>query len=1183
MHLRTLEIKGFKSFGDKVTIHFDRGVTAIVGPNGSGKSNVVDSVRWVLGEQKTTILRSEKMENVIFNGTKTRKPSNLAEVSLTFDNTRNILPTEYSSVTITRRLFRTGESEYLLNGVQCRLKDITGLFMDTGIGSDSYSIIELKMVDDILNDRNDIVRVLLEEAAGISKYKLRKKQTLQKLEETAADLNRVNDLLFEIEKSMKQLEMQAKKTEKYYRIKEEYKNISISLAIFTLRTFKQKLDELNSNEQTQQDEKIKLTSGIDGIEARIQQLKTESIEKEKVLSTAQKSLNEKLLQIAQFESEEKSKNERLKFLAEKQDHLLQKTNADEHTVEELARQTGELNSQRNAEEFEMNTIVSKYNLLKSELENNKAGFDGLQKELNEINNKVFEARQEINRNETDLAIKESRIKSIQSEITRIKEQDAINAAKEQEIKTELEKIVPQKDRLEDDLEKLRKEKTSSDDELKNTEQNHQSLLLQLAEETRSCDAKTNEFHLMQNMVEAMDGFPESIRFLKKNYFRGEKVPMLSDIMSCREEYKLAVENYLEPFLNYFVVQNAAQAWQAVQTLSDSAKGRANFFVLDSLHGNSHASAKPSDETISALEVVEFDTDYSKLFSFLLGHVFIVPDPKALLEINLESGTAVLLSKNGNFLKQKHTLGGGSVGLFDGKRTGQLKNLEKLGKEISNHEQEIKRIKEGIEHSENRMAELKTAVKDFSQKILDCEAELARSIGSFTSHTSSLEFLSSSKELNAGSITRLETELKGLLEAHERATHETNSDTGVLKNILQELSVHQNAKQNQLAALQEKVTELTQACNDVNIELLQQQNKIQNIIRDIAFKNNMVENTQRSIAENKGELQSVKEQIDLMIAAIKTTNDELVGLIAEKQGMETELSGFESAYYESKGMIDEAEKQAGALRKQREQAEVLIASIHDEVNNLKLQLASMKERMQIEFEIDIKDLLEKDPDESLNEEELAQKSDKLKTQLANFGAINPMALESFREIKERYDFIRKEQDDLLKAKESLLQTISEIDLTAKEKFLDAFTRVREHFINVFRSLFSEEDTCDLILSDTGNPLDADINIIAQPKGKRPLTIHQLSGGEKSLTATALLFGIYLLKPAPFCIFDEVDAPLDDNNIDKFNNIIKKFSSDSQFIIITHNKRTMLATDIMYGITMAEMGVTQVVPVDLRVYA
>jgi chromosome segregation protein len=332
-----------------------------------------------------------------------------------------------------------------------------------------------------------------------------------------------------------------------------------------------------------------------------------------------------------------------------------------------------------------------------------------------------------------------------------------------------------------------------------------------------------------------------------------------------------------------------------------------------------------------------------------------------------------------------------------------------------------------------------------------------------------------------------------------------------------------------------------------------------------------------------ELEGITQQLKTLHEQQHTAEALFKEHTEKKSSAEVIVRTQEDDYYKSKGEIDKEEKLIAEKRKQKEHSDGIIREIHNQINELRLKMTSLKERLNIEFNIVLEEIMEQEPNPELDAEELRTRSEKLKKQLSDFGPINPMALESFKEIKERHDFIVKEQEDLKNAKESLLKTIAEIDNTAKEKFMEAYHAVRENFIHVFRSLFSEEDNCDLILTDLANPLESDVQIIAQPKGKKPLSIHQLSGGEKTLTATALLFGIYLLKPSPFCIFDEVDAPLDDSNIDKFNKIIKKFSAESQFIIITHNKKTMAATDIMYGITMVEQGVTQVVPVDLREYA
>ena len=422
MRLSSLEIKGFKSFGDKVIIHFDKGVTSIVGPNGSGKSNVVDAIRWVLGEQKTRMLRSEKMENIIFNGTKNRKPANLAEVSLTFQNTKNILPTEFTTVTITRKLYRSGESEYELNGVSCRLKDITDLFLDTGIGSDSYSIIELKMIDEILNDKHNTIKLLFEEAAGISKYKIRKKQTFQKLEETEADLNRVNDLLFELEKNMKTLESQAKKTEKYYRLRDEYKVLSVQLAGISIQYFQQNYAELQGQDENQVNVKAELDAKLAQTEAEHEKIKLESLSKEKDLSAVQKVLNEKLASIGLYESDKKIKNERLKFLQDRESNLNIQLNNDKTQILKAQDAIKVFETEKETESSRLIEIEALLNELKAAVDKEKIQNELVQSDMKKWVAEEQKIQSEIHQLEKNQAIQETQKQSLLNELERLNQE-----------------------------------------------------------------------------------------------------------------------------------------------------------------------------------------------------------------------------------------------------------------------------------------------------------------------------------------------------------------------------------------------------------------------------------------------------------------------------------------------------------------------------------------------------------------------------------------------------------------------------------------------------------------------------------------------------------------------------------------------------------------------------------------
>ena len=1184
MRLSSLEMKGFKSFGDRVIIHFDKGVTSVVGPNGSGKSNVVDAMRWVLGEQKMRMLRSEKMENIIFNGTKTRKPANLAEVSLTFINDKGILPTEFSTVCITRRLYRSGDSEYLLNGVTCRLKDITDLFLDTGIGSDTYSIIELKMVDDIINDRHNTIKMLLEEAAGISKYKVRKKQTLQKLEETDADLNRVNDLLFEIEKSLKQLEYQAKKTEKYYRLKDEYKIVSTALAWFLMRDFTASIKNLSEREQTQLNEKNQLQAQLEELEQKLADLKVISDEKQQHLSSSQKALNEKLFIINRFENEHKSRIEKLNYLNEKKSQIQKQSENEGNQVIQLQQQIEQLNNDKAEEELKLKTLDEEVQKLKAEVDAARVQYDQSVDELRQLNLHVLQVRQSVNDHETFIAVRQARVTSINEQAVRLKEQIEKDRATLQHIDSELKDLLQKRESSEKEAHDKKQWRLQLEEDIRKYEQQVHELRDKLSDERRNYEVKNNEYQLTKNLVEKMEGFPESIKYLKKNNQSFKDTPLLSDIINCDEKYKVSIENYLEPFLNHFIVERTDDAWKGLDLLHSEGKGRAHFFILDSLQKFNHSSPHEIEGCIPAINVVEPHHTYQPLLNYLLADVYVLRDDSLFQQLNSENiNGAVILSVSGKFNRNSYSISGGSVGSYDGKRTGRLKHLEKLASEIQMHQSEVEKTKTELQETENHLGLAKNNLSETQKAIYQLDNELSKAVLTVNTQTSKKDFITSNCESNERNLQKLQDELVQINEQKNNAPGLGNLSLEEMKINLQKLTEQQREKQDVSNKAQKISQDASNIYNQKNISFLQQQNRIQNIIRETGYKTTQQANLNTSIENLQKESEAISEQIEETAQIGNTSETGLKQHVEEKVALEHQLTESEKSYFDSKGQIDQLEKQITETRRKKEVADELMHTLHNEASDVNLKVASLKERLSVEFSIEVDDVVNQEQNPEWNEEDLKTRNEKLGNQLKNFGPINPMALDSFKEIKERYDFIIKEQDDLKKAKEALLQTIAEIDTTAQEKFSEVFNQVRNNFITVFRSLFTQDDNCDMILADSNNALESDIEIIAQPKGKKPLSIQQLSGGERTLTATALLFGLYLVKPAPFCIFDEVDAPLDDNNIDKFNNIIKKFSNESQFIVITHNKKTMAATDIIYGITMNEPGVTAVVPVDLREYA
>ncbi|MFY7918524.1 MAG: chromosome segregation protein SMC [Chryseotalea sp.] len=1175
MQLAKLEIKGFKSFADKVVINFDEGITGIVGPNGCGKSNVVDSIRWVLGEQKTSALRSEKMENVIFNGTSQRSAQQMAEVSLTINNTKNILPTEYSQVTITRRLYRSGESEYLLNGVTCRLKDITNLFLDTGVASNTYAIIELGMVDDLLNDKDNSRRMLFEEAAGVSKFKKRKKETIKKIEDTDADLERVEDLLFEIEKNMKSLEKQAKQTENYYRIKDEYKDKSVQLAKVTVNKQRENFNELTKKIEGENDRKISITSQIAEKEAYIEKAKSELIVKEKTLSSRQKTINDHVARIRQYESEKQIKNERLKYLNDKANNLREQIDQDKKSNERARFSIGSLETEKQSAEQILKDIQGKLETLKLDYENQRRVTTDLQQQSDALRRDLRSKQEESFQINKSVEIRQIQIASFKQELEKTATDSNLQSASLVEFEKKLVLLQEELNEKNKELENLKKEEEDIIARIAQLEKTIDMIRDEMTSTSRILDAKQNEFNLTKSLVESQEGFPEAIKFLKKKI--AKNAPLLSDILTTSEDYRVTIENYLEPYLNYYIVDHEAEAYEAINILSDASKGKAHFFILDKFERFESTPGRIYENAFPATEIIEYDPKYRKLMAHILDKVYIYEGD--IKNIPLDDDN-IFITKSGKLTKKKYSLSGGSVGLFEGKKIGRAKNLEKLEKEIKELSAKAEEIKSNLLMKQSDLEKLRN--HQLRQKIETVQNSIRQINEEFVSVRTKREqfsqMLSTADLKREDILEKIDTLLKEL----DEATPKAKAAELDMQEIEQRLAV---VIEN-LASQNEMLNQKSAAFNEQNIFFHQQENRVKSLEQEIRFKQESVEQSGTRIEANTTELNKNEQEIKIILENSENNDEELIGLYEEKEALEKGLNEAEREYYDSRGQIDTFEKELRSIQHARETSDTDLMQLQNALNESKLELNSVKERLSVEFKVDLDEVLAAVTEEEgkllaeANEAEMRAQVQKIRDRLDNMGPINPMAMEAYQEIKQRNDFILAQKDDLLKAKESLLNTINEIEGVASKTFMDAFNTVRDHFKRAFRSLFNEEDDCDIRLVDPNNPLESEIDIIAKPKGKRPLTINQLSGGEKTLTATALLFSMYLLKPAPFCIFDEVDAPLDDANIDKFNNIIRTFSKDSQFVIVTHNKRTMSSTDVIYGITMVEKGVSRVVPVDLR---
>lgn len=1167
MRLKSLEIKGFKSFADKTTVNFDEGITGIIGPNGCGKSNIIDSIRWVIGEQKISALRSENLDSLVFNGSRSRSASSMAEVSLTFENTKNLLPTEFNTVTVTRRFYKNGESEYRLNDVSCRMKDIHNLFLDTGVSTDSYAIIELGMVNEIIKE-NTSRRRMLEQAAGITIYKTRKKEAKNKLDATEQDLARIEDLLFEINNQLKTLENQAKKAEKYFEIKRDYKDTAIELAIASLEGFNTTYKDLTDQQETESDKKIQLDASIATEEAALEQDRVNFIEKERALQSLQQEFNEKVQFLRTKENDKSLAVQKLDYLKEKERGLQEFLERAEGQVKTIG-DSIEYTKLQVIEEEKLHTdlkerVDNSQNALtekRAQFDDQRSVLDSLRQQFTQIQRDQFDAEKKV-------AVADTTIQNIQRSQHQLTEEQEQRSQSIQDITTALGEKEASLEQNKTHLAALQEQHDKAKVNIFETQQVLEALRAQLADASRIYDQKKNEYDLLKSLVDSMEGYPESVKFLHKNTGWNHESPILSDILYVKEEYRAAVENVLEPYLNYYVVNNLQEGLQAVHLLDENKKGKANFFLLDQLQ-NAGSTAAPAG-TIAALSVIEIDSKYSALANHLLGNVFIANDESAL-----SSATdGIILEKTGKYVKGKYSLTGGSVGLFEGKKIGRAKNLEKLLEDITAQEQVVNSLKAQIQEKHEAVLVFNELLKE--NEIRATEQAVNSLINEVFANKNKLENLHAAHTAAVSKLAeyaqKVEEEIHAI--ADTRASFEQlNIDLAATQAKLGDVeSAYQDAERAYHSASGE--------FNEMNLQLTKQSSKIDSLKQEVVFKENQLNDLHTQIQSNSAQLSEASDSIVEGQGQLTSIENELVDLLRSKEEEELKLNEADQSYYRLRNELQEKESALRHQIKSREHVDQLVNEIKDKLNNLKLSLAGMKERLSVEFKVELEDVLEQGRQTESSLEELQESVDKMKKRLENMGEVNPTAIEAYTEMKKRYDFIVEQKDDLVNAKESLMQTIQEVEATANQAFLETFNQARENFQKVFKELFTEEDTADLILVDPDNLAETAVDIVAKPKGKRPSSITQLSGGERTLTATALLFAIYLIKPAPFCILDEVDAPLDDANVGKFTQMIQKFSENSQFIIVTHNKQTMSAVDVIYGVTMQEAGVSKLVPVDFR---
>ncbi|MCH8567236.1 MAG: chromosome segregation protein SMC [Balneolales bacterium] len=1178
MYLSELALHGFKSFANKTTVRFDSGITGIVGPNGCGKSNIVDALRWVLGEQRASLLRSGAMQSVIFNGTANKKPLGMAEVSLTIQNSKGILPLEYTEVTISRRLYRSGESEYLLNGSVCRLKDIVELFMDTGMGPGAYSVIELKMVEEILNDKNNDRRRLFEEAAGVTRYKEKRKQTLRKLDETVEDLQRVEDILVEIRKKTRSLQLQADKAKRAKEYHERLEKLDLAWSRFEYLNLQEKLVPLQDRIVTVEKEKNQLEQEYSALEEVEVLAQEKLVEREKMLSVARQNLNEISSKFRETETTIRINKEKIRNEGKVIFQFEQDIDQAENDITDLKRT--KVAAENTLKEKNESLLHSSENL-----DNYREIFKNIDLEAGELRRKVNNFKREqdalanqINQLQSTKIRLESRLESLREDQQRIVlqqeelEEQLMISGKDVEILDSQMHEQKEKYRLaEEKLEHIRAEKDRA-----------QTLLSDLKDQLREAnskkDALESEKELVEQIVRSHDAFPGSVQFVlseaRKLFGKDNgKYQVLTDVLSTDQAHAVALEAALGDACYLIVADDDNDTQQAFSWLREQKKGRVSMVSVSHLAQVKQNGRVPDLHENSIAWQVACPAGAEPIRDLLLHNICLADSFDQAVVRAAESEGLSWVTPGGDLVTSQQIRKSGSLDKNVGLRVGLKDRLSGLEQEISAATEKAARLDSEITKTAQFLHELDES--SAREVVRTTEQQLRRTEQRRTATLSERELYQKSK---AEQTQRLET-LDNQIKQGETQLAEVIPRFDELNYQIETIIEEQLKMRNELRSKEEARQRAQQSMNDARVKEQQLRSE--------------AEAYEREIAKSAESVQTIKTRLDQRAAQAKESREKIQKLTEETEELEYYLDELADSRNKSDQQYKEAEE---ATAQQRGKIRQLEDQLRQSVRKKEIN-TGLLHQLQIEesrFEMQVKSLsdhvwetyskmmeqLEEDFPEEVAPEEAKREIQKLKERLKTIGEVNPLAIDQYEEEKERLDFYEGQVADLKEAEQKLRNTIKEINETASDRFLQTFEQIRTHFKRVFSMLFMEDDFCDLLLEEkSDDPLDHKIEIIAKPRGKRPSNIEQLSGGEKTLTAIALLFSIYLVKPSPFCILDEVDAPLDDANVERFTGLIRQFSEDTQFIVITHNKKTMEKAEVMYGVTMQETGVSRLVGVRL----
>lgn len=1181
MHLSRIEMVGFKSFFEKTVVDLESGITAVVGPNGCGKTNICDAIRWVLGEENVRLLRGTRAEDVIFAGTDLRKPVNFAEVSLTVSDVRDTLPVEYTDVTVTRRAFRSGESEFFINNVPVRLRDIVDLFLGTGLGRRAYSVMERDMIDWILDDTSGQRRRIIEEAAGISKYKARRKETQSKLDLTQRDLERVHDLISEVERRVRQLARQAAKARRYDRLAGRIKQVETYASAReydSMRTRRLKVERELAAIETLLAEKA---GQIALLEAEIETTKLAAMEIENDINQRGKGIGEATQAAQKLESQKSVLAERARAIDEK--------------VSEIARERGEKQSALAERRQSLEGKSAEAQEARARREKLARAYGDLQTEYGRLDADLKARREE------SVASARKRLENVKRTIDAASSMTEARAKKHHlsetlgktqskrewmenrigELRGEIERTEAETGRLKAGLagEEARLERMSSViAEVSDNAEKIRAELQRLAEEGARESSRHDVF---KELVERYEGFESGVRALMQGGPERQGVHgVVGDIVRCTEpKYEPALAAALANALQYVVIEGKDNAIDSVRMLKEGRKGPATLLLLDSIppggedRAQAAAEAAPSGEGVigNITAYVDCEPRYRSVVDYLLKDVVIVEDLERAFAISRRetNGTHDFVTLDGDAVLGGSLVRAGQNGASPDALIGRRQRLAELAGKVD-------ALKALTVEQEKSFEELRRSLEG-----LRGEYESGRrNLEEARKPVADLERVLESKKLERDSLEKAAQELDCEIGAARKGLEEADGDIAQLSRDHGLLPSDQAGLFDERVEthddLERDVAALAKKLEETNVEMHQLDAAADFLDQTLARIGDEAEALEQGLAaladreKDLGEKKAETARAEAaLVGEVHQLLDVLAGLERDRDQVVAKKRGLES-------LIDDARVRIRALLTEKEHEISARQALQSETNLITVKCEALKRRMAEEFEVDVEatDLASLEP-----VEEPAEEINKLRGHLRDLGPVNLVALEEFDTEKQRYDFLKAQRDDLNKARESLDEAILQINKRARTEFAETFEKVRRDFRRNFQTLFQGGDA-DLRLADEDDPLESPVEILAQPTGKKLEHISLLSGGERALTALAFLFAVYYTKPSPFCLLDEVDAPLDDANVGRFINLLKDLSSRTQFLMVTHNKRTMESARCLYGVTMEEPGVSRIVSVRLE---